>query len=119
MGRSPFRADAPCGHSHRWLDTPRSSGLTKYVLKGGFEDGGDCDDLIDQKNQESLHELHEAEMKADAEVEMDESRPHREPAEKVFISKKYFISEGFQYLRLKHACSDDRRHCSTFWGLSF
>ena len=43
----------------------------------------DCDDLIDQ---ESLHELHEAEMKADAEVEMDESRPHREPAEKVFIT---------------------------------
>ena len=86
MGRSPFRADAPCGHSHRWLDTPRSSGLTKYVLKGGFEDGGDCDDLIDQKNQESLHELHEAEMKADVEVEMDESRPHREPVEKVFIT---------------------------------
>ena len=90
--------------------------FSKNVLRVAFHGGGDCDDLIDQ---ESLHELHEAEMKADAEVEMDESRPHREPAEKVFISKKYFISEGFQYIRMKHTCSDDRRHCSTFWGLSF
>ena len=37
----------------------------------------DCDELIDQ---ESLHELHEAEKKADADVEMDDGRPHREPA---------------------------------------
>ena len=59
---------------------------------GGFDYGGDCDDLIDQ---ESLHELHEAEMKADAEVEMDESRPHREPVEKVIITKSTLSQRVF------------------------
>ena len=66
--------------------------FSKNVLRVAFHGGGDCDDLIDQ---ESLHELHEAEMKADAEVEMDESRPHREPTEKVFITNSTLSQRVF------------------------
>ena len=76
MGRSPFWADAPRGHSHRWLDSPRSSGFLK-CSSSGLEGGSNCDDRIDQ---ESLHELHKAGKQADSEVEMDESRHHGEPA---------------------------------------
>ena len=64
MGRSTFWFDAPCRHSHHRVDSPCPSGdITdrSWWLA--------CEGRI---NQESLHELHEAQKKAGTEEEMIE-----------------------------------------------